>query len=150
MAFQSTESIILDKRFTVRPVTLADAQAALVLFHACSQALIGANIGTLDDLYADWQAPRFSMTESTRAVFTPDGKLVGYCEVHDDDDLPVHPQVWARVHPKFMNQGIGTALMTWGEQRARQAQPACMNAPECTFIALGTPTKKNCVPATNS
>lgn len=110
----------LPEVFTFRPVTLNDVAAAVDLFNACAIAEIGAPESTIDDIQTEWQLSDFDLDRSTRAAVTPDGQLVGYVEVWDVAAIPVNPWLWGRVHPDFAGQGIGTALMTWAEERARQ------------------------------
>lgn len=107
--------------FSMRPATMADLETAVTLINICAQVQIGADEINKDELRTEWQTPQFSLADSTRMVFAPNGTLVGYVEVWDVSNPPVQIWAWGRVHPDYEKQGIGTALMTWAEQRARQA-----------------------------
>ena len=113
--------IALPPGFTVRPVTLDDLEAAVDLFNTCSLIQMGMPDFTVESLRNEWSEPGFDLERSTRAVLTPEGRLVGYVEVNDAGATPVHPWVWGRVHPDYENRNIGTYLMQWGEERAREA-----------------------------
>lgn len=113
--------IELKEEFILRPATMDDLETAVRLFNICSQVQIGADEADINEIRTEWQTPNFSLEESVRLVFTPAGELVGYVEVWDLNDPPVHIWTWGRVHPNYEGQGIGATLMDWTEQRARQA-----------------------------
>ncbi len=121
MLTATKSKIELKKGFTICPATMNDLETAVRLFNICSQVQIGADEADVDDIRNEWQTPNFSLTDSVRLVFAPNGELVGYIEVWDISNPPVRIWVWGRVHPDYEGQGIGTALMQWAEQRARQA-----------------------------
>ncbi len=113
----------LGDQYIIRGATLNDVEAAVELFNACSLHTKGEIETNIEEIRTDWQTPGFELEKSTRVFLTSDGRMVGYVEVWDVNDLPVKIFVWGRVHPDYENQGIGTWLMNWGEQRARQAIP---------------------------
>jgi GNAT superfamily N-acetyltransferase len=105
----------------MRPATMDDLATAVDLFNICSQTQIGADEFTVEEYRTEWESPGFDLEKSTRAVLTPDGQLIGLIEVWDLANPPVKIWVWGRVHPDFEGLGIGTMLMEWAEERARQA-----------------------------
>lgn len=111
----------LQDEFIIRPATMADLDTAVDLFNICSQAQIGADEFTVEEYRTEWESPGFDLENSTRAVFTHSGQLVGLVEVWDLASPPVRIWIWGRVHPDFEGLGIGTMLMEWAEARARQA-----------------------------
>ena len=111
----------LPDNYTIRPVTMADLETAVSLFNLCAVDEIGVANIPLDAVRNEWTLPEFNLDLSTRAVFTPDGQIIGYVEVWDVSELPSRISIWGRVHPDYRNQGIGTYLLTWAENRARQA-----------------------------
>lgn len=108
---------------TVRPVTLADLEAAVDLFNECAITHIGRPEVTLDGIRNEWNLPDFDLAQSTQAVFIPDGRPVGYVEVWDLQAVPNRIWIWGRVHPNYEGRGIGSCLLDWAEERARQAVP---------------------------
>ncbi|MEJ2749323.1 MAG: GNAT family N-acetyltransferase, partial [Anaerolineae bacterium] len=131
-----TELDLLDE-FTMLPATMDDLETAVELFNICSQVQIGADEANVEEIRNEWQTPGFSLEDSVRLVLTPEDQLVGYVEVWDLAEPPVRIWIWGRVHPDYEGQGIGTALMTWAEQRARQA---VTRAPDGVQVIMQTGT----------
>ena len=108
----------LPENFTVRGGALEDVQACLDLGNLWSQTIIGEDeLISVDDLRQDWESPKFDPADDVRLVYAPNGMLVGYAEAWATATPPVHPWLWARVHPDYNSLGIGTFLLTWAEQR---------------------------------
>lgn len=110
----------LPATLTVRPVTLDDVDNFVALAHRWQIEHMGEATTSTHDIRTEWSLPEFKLDLSTRAVFAQDGTMVAYGEVWDTSDLPVRPYYWARVHPEWIGQGIGSALFHWAESRARQ------------------------------
>ncbi len=106
---------------TIRPTTMDDLEKAVDLMNACSIHMVGIKEVSIAAVRMDWELPVFELSKLTRVAETPDGKIVGYVEVWDIDEMPARIWVWARVHPDYENQGIGSRLMAWAEARAKQA-----------------------------
>lgn len=132
-----TTELTLPIGYTNRPVTMADLETAVSLLNVCSIHEIGVPDETPDSLRNFWQSPGFNMATSTMAVFGLDGQMVGYCNVSDTMPVPVYPWVWVRVHPAHADLCIGSALLTWGEARARQA---ITRVPEDARVAMRSST----------
>lgn len=118
------ERTIVDQiasEFIDRAPTMDDLEAVVDLCNAAAVKMIGKGDTMLDEVRSDWTSPSFDIKTACRVVANPQGKLVGYVEVWDTDDLPVDVWVWGRVHPEYEEQGIGTFLLEWGEERAREA-----------------------------
>jgi mycothiol synthase len=109
--------------FQARPVVLDDLEAAVELFNRCGVAQTGHPEATLAQLRGEWELPDFDLQNSTRAVFTADGRIVAYNEVWDMQKIPNRIWIWGRVHPDYLGRGIGSYLMDWAETRAQQAIP---------------------------
>lgn len=110
--------------FTARGATMDDVEASLVLFNRWSRSVIGRDeITDIDAIRNEWVSPHFDPAEDIRLVFAPNRQMAGYIEVWTISPVPVHPWVWGRVDPDYEDQGVGTYLMQWAEQRALQALP---------------------------
>lgn len=103
---------------SVRPVTLDDLPAYMVLAHACDMDEYGELVADENDVRIEWTLDDFDLSHSTRAVFAPDGQMVAFAELWDTGELPVQPFFWSRTHPAWRDKGIGTALFNWAEIRA--------------------------------
>ena len=107
--------------YSMRPATLDDLEASVALFNACSRQLIGVNSSTVESYRPEWQMPGLNLETDIQVVVAPDGQIVGCMEVWDLSDPHVRIHTWGRVHPDHQGRGIGGALVTWAEARARQA-----------------------------
>jgi mycothiol synthase len=119
----TTETVNLPDNLLVRPVVMDDLETAVEMFNLCAVDEIGRADVPLDGIRNEWTLPDFDLDASTRAVFTPEGQIVGYVEVWDLHEVPSRIYIWGRVHPEYQGQGIGSYLMQWAENRARQAIP---------------------------
>lgn len=134
----------LPEGFTHRPATFADAASVVELCNLASLKMLGTPDLSLEDTQAEWQTPGFNLADSTQLVFDPNGKLVGYFEVWDGREPPLIIFLWGRVHPDYERRGIGSALLRWGEQRARQAVP---RAPQHARIVVQSGSPSSYLPS---
>jgi mycothiol synthase len=107
--------------WTIRPANLDDLNAAVEFFNLYSMATIGVKDTTPESLRREWTTPGYDLEASTRIIHLPEGDWIGYAEVWDVDEVPVHAFVWGCVHPDYQHRGIGTHLQLWAENRAQQA-----------------------------
>ncbi len=126
------------KGLNVRPATLDDLEKAVTMFNRCSQEMIGIDEFTPANYRREWQAPGFDLERDTRLVLSGDNTIVGCVEVWADIDPPVHPWVWARVHPQWEGQGIGTEMLRWGKVRAIEATFDRVSEPYRISMYCGT------------
>jgi mycothiol synthase len=94
-----------------RPPTMADADEAAALLRRDELHSTGDPHTTSEDIRSDWSRP--SMDLSHDVILVHDGdRLVGYAD-HSDG------RGWVAVDPDCHGRGIGTWLLHWTEQRAR-------------------------------
>jgi len=113
-------TLTLPEGFIARSATLDDAEIAADLFKTYSLAVAGDDDLNAEETRNNWQAPGFKLITDTLLVFTSDGQLAAYVEAWVNSKLPVHPYIWACVHPDFMKKGLGTYITAWGEERCHQ------------------------------
>jgi mycothiol synthase len=105
-----------------RPLEMSDAPAVFDVMVAHEIHDIGEAIVEEADIVGDWQRPSFDL--ATRSVGVFDGaSLVGYAH-HIG-----HTRAEAGVHPDHRGRGIGTALATWVQDRAREAGEPVIGMP---------------------
>lgn len=111
----------LQEGFLMRPASPADLEAIVTLLNECAIAQTGQPEFTANELQTFWQSPGFEMDSGTRVIKSAAGEIIAYADLEDTAAIPVTPFLWGRVHPDYEGQGLGTALMAWGEERAREA-----------------------------
>ncbi len=120
--------------YTARPGQLSDYMLAFNLVNAYAQHLNGRDdLNDPELIHNDWQNKGFNPETDIKAVFAPDGTLVGMAECWTISQPPVHPWNWVCVHPEHMGLGIWEYLLTWCENRSRavldQVEPDLRVAP---------------------
>jgi len=110
----------LPEGFKIRAANMDDLDAAVELFNLCSQRIIGNNEFLRSTVESDWSTPGFDPENDHVVIFSPAGELVGYTFMMAVTQPPIHPWVWGRVHPDYEGLGLGSYMLEWGEQRARQ------------------------------
>jgi mycothiol synthase len=116
----STSSSQSTATFFLRPGVLDDLPELVAMFNACARETSGRDEFELEDYRNEWTDPSIDLAADTRVARTPEGKIVGCIELWNATPC-IECWIWARVHPAFRGQGIGTALMGWAERRARVA-----------------------------
>lgn len=123
MLKEQTKPKSIEERFIVRPPEMSDIQDVLELLEICDLTAIGEIEASIEMLQTDWTNPKASLERNLRVVTTRKGRLIGYAELWDTHDPIVHTWWWARVHPEFEGQGIGTRLMKWAEKVSLEVMP---------------------------
>ena len=106
--------------FSIRAPQIEDAEKVADLFNLISMEVVGKKHYEASMLERSWQAPKFEKEQSVRLVFTPNGELAAYVEVGGHQEPHVQIGVGVMLPAAFQGRGIGTALLHWGEGRARE------------------------------
>jgi len=131
----STENILphLKEGFTDRPATVDHLPEMVRIMNNYWTPLIGVDKFTVDDFEVMASTPGYDLEKSAQVVFAPDGKMVACVLVRDVSSPPVHPSAFGAVAKEFEGQGIGRYLLSWAEQRARQAIQRCPDGARVTL-----------------
>ena len=114
---------LLDPTLSLRAATWADVNAVAELIYAVCEADGDTTVAvTPQELEHAWHEEGFNLETDAFIVETADGRVVGY-EDFFDEHAHVHLEADGYVHPQFKGRGIGTALLTRAEERAREEIP---------------------------
>lgn len=115
-------SLYLPPGFKSRPATLNDVEAAVALFNTADREFLAPGAPGEHEVHetrGEWTEPGFDLDTDTVVVLDGNGDLVAYQEAFT---VPPHVRaiIWGRVHPDQRGHGLGSALLAWGEGRARE------------------------------
>ncbi len=105
--------------FTTRPAALADLDAIVALRNAHALDTRGTPITADHWQQRAWLENGVHLATDSLVVESADGRVIGYVELSSEHPFVVHEMI-GTVHPTFRGQGIGSQLVVWAEQRARQ------------------------------
>lgn len=133
MIKEQTKQQSIEKRFIIRPPQMSDLDDVLEMLEISDLTMVGEIENSAESLKTDWTHPKISIERNLRLVTTQEGRIIGYAEVWDNNDPLSSIGYWARVHPEFEGQGIGSYLLNWAEALSRKSMT---KAPEGTRVAL--------------
>jgi mycothiol synthase len=97
---------------------VAEAQGVADLIAARDIADYGSTDASMEEMQNYWEAPRFDLQQDARIIVAPDGLIVGYEEVYPRSEERLEFDGY--VHPRENGRGLGTLLLRWAEERARE------------------------------
>jgi len=114
---------LLDSTLKLRPAQWTDLNAVAQLIYDVCEADGDTTVAvTPDELKHEWHNEGFKLETDAFVVETKEGRIVGYEEFFDED-RHAKLRTDGYVHPQFKGRGIGTTLLQWVEERARQEIP---------------------------
>jgi mycothiol synthase len=114
-----TDAAILDPGLKLRSARWSDLEAVTqLIYDACAADGDTVVAVTAEELKHEWETPGFELEQDAFLVETHAGHVVGYEEFFNEHE---HAKLRTDgyVHPDFRGRGIGTALMSIIEERAR-------------------------------
>ena len=123
----------LKNEYQARPATEDDIESLTDLINEYWEELSGVVKFSLDDLKNIFSIPGFDMESSIQVVLSPKNEIVACGLVIDLNNPPVHPGVYGCVRKGYEGRGLGTHIIQWAEERARQAIDRC---PEGVRVAM--------------
>jgi mycothiol synthase len=109
--------------FTARPPVRDDAQALVELLSAIEIETTGASEITFNDFLGDLEG--IDLATDAILIAGPDGNPAAYADMDMRGDVVFF--IYGYVHPFQRGKGLGSYLVAWGENRARDR---AANAPE--------------------
>jgi len=106
-------------QYRLRPYALADSQDVVDTINAASVRTVGFPRAVVDAVGQVW-SHRFVPFSSEKVVaVNGHNQVIGYaCFTSSDHNIVA--ETGGAVHPDHWNQGIGTALLQWAEERAHE------------------------------
>ena len=86
--------------YTTAPGRIEDYMLVYELFNTYALHHTGAvDVNDPELIRNDFSDPKFDPARSILFIHAPNGELVGYIEVRDTNNPPVHPWIWGCVRP---------------------------------------------------
>jgi ribosomal protein S18 acetylase RimI-like enzyme len=96
-----------------------DLPAAVELHELNERHVIGKTTGFARFFKIFWTSPDTTVSDDIRVVESPEGEVIGCVHVWVEPPY-VQAKIVGNVHPDHIDCGLGSYLMQWGEQRARE------------------------------
>ena len=106
-------------KYNLQPYASSDAQAVVDIINASSMRTVGFPRAVVDEVGNIW-AYRFVPFSSEKiVVIDHDGQIIGYAYFASEDDH-IASETGGSVHPNYWGNGIGSTLIYWAEEKARE------------------------------
>ncbi|MCJ7694418.1 MAG: GNAT family N-acetyltransferase [Anaerolineaceae bacterium] len=105
--------------YTLRAITLDDAQEVVDLLNTCSMAIKGEPYTNLQDTLTRWSSPGFDINTCIRVLSDPDGRIIGYAHLLDTEDPYVAKHCMFNLHPEFWDDTLAHRLLDWAISTAQ-------------------------------
>lgn len=99
-----------------RPPQREDAEAVAALITAARKAVGDDEVASAEDVLDDWQG--VDLASEAIVVANADGQIVGNADILNRRNMRV--SVYGNVAPAEQGRGVGTFLVRWGEEWARE------------------------------
>ena len=104
--------------YRLRAYSPSDAQAVVEVLNAASTKTVGFPRAVIDAVGNIWSHRYVPFTSEKIVAVNDRDEIIGYAYFTSNDNNIV-AETGGAVHPEYWNQGIGTALLQWAEERAR-------------------------------
>lgn len=109
--------------FQPRPFDPCYLSEVVKLLNAAQAAINGKPMTTEEELQAELNYPGFNPETDVRLFFDENNRLVAYADFWDRGQPHVRLFGFGAVHPDFWGNGLGTMIVRWFEQRAKDSLP---------------------------
>lgn len=117
--------------YELRAPTRADLPAVAEVFTAYEMSDLGRQDFDAAFLREDWERPRFDPTKDAWIVTSPDGRIVGYGSVYEEESHLILDSSLC-IHPSEIGLGLDETLLARIEVRARE---------QISFAPAGRPVR---------
>jgi GNAT superfamily N-acetyltransferase len=104
--------------YAERPAVPEDLDAVASLLDAWDLSYFGDTNANREGVQYGWGAPWVDLERDVRVIHAPDGALAAYVQ-HSTPDPTARYEVDAFVHPAHHGLGLGSAMLTWAEDKTR-------------------------------
>jgi ribosomal protein S18 acetylase RimI-like enzyme len=111
--------MVMTNRFQTRPAKWTDVHSIVDLRNSSSQSTRGTDVTAVHWQKRHWYDEEIDLCTDTLLVLIGN-QVVGYVELASKAPYILYEMVGA-VHPDFRDQGIGTSLVRWAENKAMQS-----------------------------
>jgi mycothiol synthase len=130
--------------FSLRAYIPSDAPAVADAINASAMKTVGFPRATVDSVGNLW-AYRFVPFSSEKVVVTDESnQVIAYAYFKEEDDHIV-AETGASVHPAHWNKGIGTTLVQWAEERARESAVKALSGIRTVLQTTLFPAERNAI-----
>jgi len=130
----------LREGYTGRPATKDDLAMLVDLFNEYWEDLTGVVKFSEEEFETMFSVPGFDMESSLRLVLSSKGEIVACGMVMDLGNPPLHPGVYGCVRKGYEGRGLGTYIIEWAENRAKQAIERCPEEARVSMYLQTIPT----------
>jgi mycothiol synthase len=123
----------LPEEYQVKPMSLDYAEETVALLNDVTVEFSGSPKFSFDGMIGEWSLPGMDLDSYVRIVLSPAGRVIAYGELWDIFKPYVHKYAFIRVHPDHRGKGIGSWLLTFAEERAKERLDL---APQGTKVTL--------------
>jgi mycothiol synthase len=116
--YMDMDAMTLPDGYAMRAPLLEEAGAVADLMNAVELILVGENQTTTADVHRFWTVPDRVIERDLRVLTDRSEAIVGYME-YEGIAPWTELQLDGYVHPDQVGRGLGSALLDWGEARAR-------------------------------
>jgi mycothiol synthase len=114
---------MLPPGYYARPALMEDLPVLIDMFNAFSRMQIGVNLFSIERIRGEWTSEKMNLASNTMVVFHQTHQPAGYIEFWDYSGKHIKLTGWGSMSPEHLGCGIGSYLIDWLVQRARQDVP---------------------------
>jgi GNAT superfamily N-acetyltransferase len=137
---QQLHTVDVPQGFSARPMRMDEMPAIVALLNRTSLDMLGYEDFTLNELQVEYADEKFDIEKDSMGIFNEVGEPVAFADMFATNPTPVYPGIMVRVHPDYMNRGLGWALTEWAVARASSVLDR-VPADARVAVRSGTPHK---------